>query len=116
MLDTRTKIASLDDARHQLAGRPLVAAYFDPMVAAHTQRFQELAAQHGPLAVCLCDPPDPLLPARARAELAASCRYVSLVVIGEDALQSASEIIDERPADLARRAALIAHVHSRQNG
>jgi len=113
MLDTRTKIVPADDPR--LAGRPLVAAYFDPLVSTHTARLRELAAQHGPLAVCVCDPPDPLLPALARAELAAACRDVALVVIGDASLSQATEIIDERPADLDRRATLMRHVHSRQN-
>ncbi|MBL8238856.1 MAG: hypothetical protein JNM66_15650 [Bryobacterales bacterium] len=112
MLDTRTKIVSPD----QVAGRTIVAAYFDPMVATHTQRYRELANIHGPLAICICDPPGALLPAQARAELAASLRSVELVVIGEAALARAAAIIDERPADLDRRQALIHHVHSRQNG
>lgn len=111
MLDTRTKIVTAE----RLAGRRVVAAYFDPMVAAHTQRFHELAEQYGPLAVCVCDPPDPLLPAQARAELAAACRDVELVAVGDAALAQAAEIIDERPGDLERRAALMRHVHSRQN-
>ena len=112
MLDTRTKIVSPE----RLAGRTVVAAYFDPMVASHTERFHALAEQHGPLAVCICDPPDPLLPAQARAELAAACRAVELVVVGEAALSQAVEIIDERPGDLQRRADLMRHVHGRQNG
>jgi len=112
MLDTRTKIV----AAERLAGRTVVAAYFDPVVATHAQRFHELAMEHGPLAVCVCDPPNPLLPVRARAELAAALRDVEVVVMGEAALAQAVAIIDERPADLARRAALMAHVRSRQNG
>jgi hypothetical protein len=111
MLDTRTKIV----APERVAGRTLVAAYVDPLVATHAQRFQELADEHGPLALCLCDPPNPLLPARARAELAAALRHVEFVVIGDAALAQAPSVIDERPADLARRAALMAHVRNRQN-
>jgi len=112
MLDTRTKIV----AAERLAGRTVVAAYFDPLVATHTQRFQELAKQHGPLAVCICDPPEPLLSAQARAELAAACRDVEIVAVGEQALSQAAAIIDERPGDLDRRAVLMRHVHIRQNG
>ena len=111
MLDTRTKIV----AAGRVAGRTVVAAYFDPMVATHAQRFHELAEQHGPLAVCICDPGDALLPAEARAGLAAALRDVELVVIGEDALSQAAAIIDERPGDLARREALMAHVRGRQD-
>lgn len=116
MLDTRTKIVPAGEAQARLAGRPLVAAYFDPLVSTHTARLRELAAQHGPLAVCICNPPDPLLPAQARAELAAACRDVEWVVIGEEVLAQAGLIIDERLADLERRTALSRHVHSRQNG
>ena len=116
MLDTRTKIVPGETAAARLAGRPVVAAYFDPLVASHTDRFRELAQQHGPLAVCICDPADPLLPSQARAELAAACRHVELVVIGEQFLSQTTEIIDERPGDLERRAALMQHVRSRQNG
>lgn len=116
MLDSRSKIVSAASARTLLAGRAVVAAYFDPMVATHTDRLRELASQHGSLAVCICNPPDALLSARARAELAAACRDVDLVVIGEEALPAAASVIDERQADLDRRAALVRHVHSRQNG
>ena len=116
MLDTRTKIVSASEAAGLLNGRPLVAVYCDPLVATHTARFRALAEQNGPLALCICDPPDPLLSALARAELAAACRDVALVVIGEEALAQAENVIDEREADLARRAALIQHVHSRQDG
>ncbi|MFN0104248.1 MAG: hypothetical protein ACKV2U_19455 [Bryobacteraceae bacterium] len=111
MLDTRTKIVPAEEA----VRRPIVAAYFDPFVAAHAARLRVLAERYGPLAVCICDPPLPILPAQARAELAAACRDVELVVIGEEALAQAAQIIDEREGDLERRAALIRHVHSRQN-
>lgn len=106
-MDTRTKI--VDTARGTLA----VAAYFDPMVAAHTDRLRELASQHGPLTVCVCDPDDALLPARARAELAAACRDVERVVIGEESLAGFERVIDERPGDAERRAALMRHVQER---
>lgn len=115
MLDTRTKILPAEETPTRLAGRPLVAAYLDPLLATHTASLRKLAEKHGPLAVCICDPPDPLLPAQSRAELAAACRDVELVVIGEDFLSQATEIIDERPGDLERRAALIEHVHTRKN-
>jgi hypothetical protein len=116
MLDTRTKIVPAEAALARLAGRPVVAAYFDPLVYSHSERFRELAEKHGPLTVCICDPADPLLPAQARAELAAACRDVEMVIIGEAFLAQSAEVIDERPGDLDRRAALMKHVHSRQNG
>lgn len=116
MLDTRTKIVPAEGLQALLAGRPLIAAYFDPMVASHTRRLRELAGELGPLAVCICEPADPLLPAQARAELAAACRDVELVVIGEESLALASDVIDERPGDNERRASLMQHVRNRQDG
>jgi hypothetical protein len=116
MLDTRTKIVPAQVALARLAERPLIAAYFDPLVVTHTNRFRELAEKHGPLAICICEPPDPLLPAQARAELAAACRDVDIVVIGEMFLSQTTKVIDERPGDMDRRTALMQHVHSRQNG
>jgi glycerol-3-phosphate cytidylyltransferase-like family protein len=115
MLDTRTKIVPAETALARRNGRPVVAVYFDPMVASHTRRLRELAEKHGPLTVCVCDPPDPLLPAQARAELAASCRDVENVVIGNEILFHVGFYIDERTADLVRRDELIRHVFSRQN-
>ncbi len=115
MLDTRTKIVSAETALASLNGRRVVAAYFDPMVSSHTRRLRELAEKYGPLTVCVCDPPDPLLPAQARAELAAACRDVETVVIGPEILFHLGFFIDERHADLARREELMRHVFSRQN-
>lgn len=114
MLDTRTKIVNVAEARAALAGRPVVAAYFDPMVAAHTQRLRELRDELGPLAVCICELEDALLPVRARAELAASCADVDVVVMGAPEELGVVHVVDERGADLERRAALMRHVGRRQ--
>ncbi|MBM3787191.1 MAG: hypothetical protein FJW30_22775 [Acidobacteria bacterium] len=109
-MDTRSKIVEI------AAGDTVVAGYFDPVAAMHAARLRELAGEHGPLTVCVCDPADPLLPANARAELVAALRDVARVVIGEKALNAFRTVVDERPGDLERRAALIRHVHARQNG
>jgi hypothetical protein len=104
----------VDAGAARLAGRAVVAAYFDPMVASHTQRLRELREELGPLAVCVCELDDALLPARARAELAAACADVEVVVIGAPEELGAGRIVDERAADLERRAALMRHVGERQ--
>lgn len=116
MLDTRNKIVAAGRDATEFSGGLMIAAYLDPMVHTHAARLRELAAEHGLLTICLCDPPDPLLPAAARAELAAACRDVAHVVVGEEALASAGRVIDIRPGDLNRRADLMRHVYSRQDG
>jgi phosphopantetheine adenylyltransferase len=115
MFDTRTKIVPVEAAAQMANGATIVAGYFDPLTDAHTTRLAVLAAEYGALLVCVCDPPAPLLPLSARAELVAACRVVKHVVQGEQALAHAAVIIDERAADLARRDALIEHVHQRQS-
>lgn len=107
-MDTRTKI--LDTA----TGKMVVAGYFDPVVATHTARLRELAAQFGPLTVCVCEPPQPLLPPRARAELVAALRDVERVVIGDSALSGFARVVDEREGDAARRDELMRRVYARQ--
>lgn len=114
MIDTRTKIVPDAEARARVKGQTVVAAWFDPFTSTHARRLRELALTYGPLTVCICDPAQPLLPARARAELAAACRSVGSVVIGEGHLAEAAGLIDERAADSARRDALILHVRQRQ--
>ena len=112
MFDTRSKILPMAEALTAFQGRPVVAGYFDPLFSTHTDRLQELAAAHGPLAVCVCELPDALLPARARAELAAACRFVEWVTVGDAA--AFGNVLDERAGDLERRAALARHVQTRQ--
>src|SRR5260221_7452179 len=114
MLDARRKILPLAQALEKFQGRPVVAGYFDPLVSSHTARLAELAAIHGLLAVCVCELPDALLPARSRAELAAACRVVELVTVAEPASLQGCELIDERPADLRRRAGVGRWVLGRQ--
>lgn len=88
----------------------LVAGYFDPVVADHARRLEAI----GPgLTVCLLDPPDPLLPARARAELLAAFAGVDRVILG-DARALAGRVIDETAADLAARQALVERILSRR--
>lgn len=88
-MDTRSKIASTAEALARFQALPapirLVAGHFDPLLAAHAARLRELHPEPGSLAVLLLDPPDPIYPARARAELLAALRSVDLVLLPEAA-------------------------------
>lgn len=113
-LDTRSKI--VDAARlGEFAEAVFVAAYLDPLSAEHARRL-EVLAEGRPLVVLLLDPPQPLLAAEARAELAASLACVTAVVRdGSTALAALppGRVLREEAADLARREALMRHVHAR---
>jgi hypothetical protein len=98
-LDTRKKIA--------LAGATVVTGHFDPLTAAHTRRLTELRRGAAPLVVVITSPPEPLLPAAARAELVAALGIVDMVIVAE-------ELVREEEADEVRAARLIERVRSRQ--
>src|SRR5258708_5125110 len=77
LMDTREKIRALAAAakvavglRQRGARLRLIAGYFDVLTPGHVRRLRELADGQ-PIMAAVLDPPDPLLPARARAELAA---------------------------------------------
>jgi hypothetical protein len=112
-LDTRTKIVAPEQAGSRTA-QTFLRGYFDPLLAAHAKIIGQLP---GPVAVLLADPPDPLLPARSRAELVAALRGVSYVVLPLDDGSAFTppnvDIVDELSADLERRQSLVSHVHRR---
>lgn len=54
--------------------------YFDPLVAEHLHMLRRADAGDELLIVQIIDPPQPLLPARARAELVAGLESVDYVV------------------------------------
>jgi hypothetical protein len=88
--------------------------HLDPLTAAHARRLANLAAEGRPVVVLLSDPPDPIVPLAARAELAAALEPVSAVLLL--LLNGSAPIpafIDERPADLERRQALLGRVFTR---
>ncbi len=109
-MDTRSKIIALEQA----VGRnvaTLVIGYFDPVLAAHVSR---LSALTGPIAVSLLDPPDEILPPRARAELVAALGCVDLVILGDARGQvHAKQVIDVTAADLVTRQTLIERIRQR---
>jgi len=123
-LDTRAKIVDLARAGTIAAGWrtkgtrwKLVSGYFDVLTADLVRAMPD----GSPLVAAVLDPPDPLLPVGARAELAASLRMVDYVLLLqgaalEDALAELrpDEVIRAEIGDRRRSAALIEHVHRRQ--
>ena len=109
-LDTRSKIITVEQA----AGRSvesLVVGYFDPVLAAHVSR---LLALKGPVTVSLLDPPEEILPARARAELVAALSCIETVIIGDAREKvSAARTIDFTAADLQTRQELVERIRRR---
>ncbi|MBX9604038.1 MAG: hypothetical protein K2X35_23735 [Bryobacteraceae bacterium] len=82
-MDTRTKIIP----RHEFACQAgpdtlLVTGYFDPLLARDAEQLAGLRHGRGKLAVAVLDPEEPILPARARAELVAGLAWVDLVMEG----------------------------------
>lgn len=126
-MDSREKIVTVEQAaslaeRGRAAGTRLraITGHFDPLLASHARRLAELARPDGLLFALIADPPDPLLPARARAELVAALRAVDYVILpGSAAIEAAldrlraDEVFREEPADRDRTSALIRHVHTR---
>ncbi len=99
----------------------LVTGYFDPLVAGHARRLGEIAHAGSALFVAVGNPPRPLLPARARAELVAALRMVDYVLLAEAhtpadwlALLQPDALFREEAADERRTQDLIQHVQSRQ--
>lgn len=119
-VDTRSKIFAAPTVDAVAFGdAQFVLLYLDPLTEAHAARLEQLAAASGgrPLVAVVLNPPEPLLPERARAELAASLACVHAVVTGASeawiGTVPATRRCDERDADMARRATLMQHVAAR---
>lgn len=125
-MDTRNKIISPERAasvarelRANGSGIKVVTGYFDVLLAGHVRRLGEVAdGRH--LFVVVLDPPEPVLAARARAELVAALAVVDYVVpAGRQAAEEllryfqAGEIVMEEAADLRRARQLTEHVQRR---
>ena len=121
-MDTREKIV----APGALTGRnvTLATAYFDPLLAWHSERLAKIRESADTLAAAVLPLEDELLSQRARAELAAALRVIDYVLIapGRDsnavedwirALQPA-QVLRLEEEDRRRRAEWIADVRSRQ--
>jgi len=82
------------------------------MLAGNAQRIAELVDGGRTVVVVITDPPEPILPARSRAELAASLRNTAAVVIGTSGLDPA-KLVSLEAQDVESRDGLTAHVHRR---
>lgn len=95
----------------------VVAGYFDPVTAGHARRIASLAGGGRPLIAVVASPADPLLDARARAELVAGLAAVRAVVIDAPGVLGqapAESVVSEQDADRAARSALMELVRRKQ--
>jgi hypothetical protein len=110
-LDTRTKIV---EPRSLPSGGSVmvIVGYFDPIYAAGVRAIRELAPAESLVLAAIADPPEPLLPLRARAELAAALDCIDYVTTDIDAAMALPEakVSDIRSDDLRRRNELVQHV------
>jgi hypothetical protein len=117
-MDTRRKIISAETALNSFKGCTVFAAYFDVL---SVPLIRSIAETGNSVVAVVLDPPDPVLNARTRAELAASLASVAAVVsIPQDpacflkALEPA-KIVHWEGEDAQRTAHLIEHVQSLQS-
>jgi bifunctional ADP-heptose synthase (sugar kinase/adenylyltransferase) len=111
-LDTRKKIVdAAQAARIAQSGATVVSGYFDPLIAAHAERLRQLKREGAPLLILIRSAHDPILPARARAELVAGLAIVDHVCEAPNGIAPDISLEDEDQARLAR---LIDHVQTRQ--
>lgn len=113
MVDSRTKIVPVEEARRMAAlGARIVAGTFDPLLASHAEQLRDLKRERVLLVVAIADPENPILPARARAELVAGLAVVDYVVESAEGIAADVHLEDDH---LRKREELIEHVHARQS-
>jgi hypothetical protein len=111
-LDTREKILDATQAASiATSGATVVSGYFDPLLAEHAERLAALKPAGAKLLVLIATPHNAILPAGARAELVASLQSVDYVSELADGLAPHIHLEQE---DTERFAALLKHVHARQ--
>jgi glycerol-3-phosphate cytidylyltransferase-like family protein len=101
-------VGAAEAARLAAAGATVVSGYFDPLIASHAERLCGLKREGMPLLVVIATPPNPILPAGARAELVASLRVVDHVT---DADVTPQIRLEEE--DAVRLQDLVEQVHAR---
>jgi len=111
-LDTREKIVGEERAREIARDTRVrrIAGFFDPLLAEHARRVQQLSEPGCKIIVEVMDRPDALLPQRARAELVAALKSVDFVLMSKVG-ETAGPICD---ADMTER--FMEHVRARANG
>lgn len=115
-MDTRSKILDRAGAVELARKHPrlrVVTGYFDVLLAEHVRELRKLA-EGVVLVAAIAEPPQPILAARARAEMAAALEMVDYV-IAEDVLPfvADADVVDWRAADGRRCQELIDHVRKR---
>ncbi len=129
-MDTRKKILTTEgavalarDLRAQNKPLQVVTGYFDVLVAGHVRALRDVrsATSARPLLVVITPPAQPVLSARARAEMVAALGMVDYVVTAEPgqresllAALEAEDVVAFEAADERRARQLIEHVHRRQ--
>jgi len=127
-LDTRKKILTTAEAietvrrlRAQGQSVKVATGWFDPLIASHARRLETLRDSSSQVMVIVTSPPQPVLPARARAELVAALSVVDFVVLSEEgpledllAQLEAVEVLHGEASDEIITRDLIRHVHNRQ--
>ncbi len=91
-MDTRRKIVRDASSFAPPEGAVFAAGPFDPLLAAHAAQLEQLKGDAPALVVHITEPPDPLLPAEARAELVAALRCVDAVVLGATPPPAAADL------------------------
>lgn len=111
-MDTRVKIAAPGAAPALPPGTRVVSGTFDPLLRQHADALAALRAGASALAVVVTEPAEPLLPARARAELVAALHCVDAVFLAAPGAPPADVRLEE--AHELLRASFLRHVRSRQ--
>jgi hypothetical protein len=101
-------------------GGVVVTGHFDPLLPSHATRLNDLASDGRGVMVVITDPPAPLLPLPARAELVAALFTVDRVILAPEAtpivFPAGLRLIREEARDAVRTRDLIRQVHQRQIG
>jgi bifunctional ADP-heptose synthase (sugar kinase/adenylyltransferase) len=112
-VDSRTKIVPVDEVERIAArGARIVAGTFDPLLASHAEQLRDLKRKGVPLVVAIADSEDPILPARARAELVAGLAVVDFVVESAEGIVADVHLEEDHAR---KREELIERVHARQS-
>jgi hypothetical protein len=113
-MDTREKILGHREAAAiAAAGAVVVSGHFDPLIAWHVRWLEGFRKPGRPLLVLIATPENPILPARARAELAASLRVVDHVAEVSPELRALAGVIHLEKEDRELFRDLLELVHSR---
>ncbi|MGH9661881.1 MAG: hypothetical protein ACRD96_25255 [Bryobacteraceae bacterium] len=117
-MDTRAKVVNTAQAAVLTGPLVIVSGPFDVLTAAAVLRLRAIARENPGhrLVIAISTPDRPVLESRARAELVAALGVVDYVFISEGQLPPAARIVREETIQDVERAALIEHVHRRQNG